>query len=82
MADGPAIEASHLSPWIHDDGVAVFPGIGPEEYSVKRVVARVEEELIRRALRKTRGNRTAASRLLEISHRTLLYKIKDYGIDL
>ncbi len=82
MAEGPTIEASHLSPWIHDDGAAVFPGIGPEEYSVKKVVARVEEELIRRALRKTRGNRTAASRLLEISHRTLLYKIKDYGIDL
>jgi hypothetical protein len=33
---------------------------------------------IRRALQKTRGNRTA---LLEISHRSLLYKIKDYAID-
>ena len=28
----------------------------------------------------TSGNRTHAARLLEISHRTLLYKIEDYGI--
>jgi two-component system response regulator AtoC len=36
--------------------------------------------LIKRALDKTRGNRTAAARLLEISHRALLYKIKEYGL--
>jgi len=36
--------------------------------------------LIRKALRKTKGNHTHAARLLEISHRALLYKIKDYGI--
>jgi two-component system response regulator AtoC len=40
----------------------------------------IEETLIRRALDKTRGNRTAAAKLLEISHRALLYKIKDYGV--
>ncbi|GAB6063011.1 sigma-54-dependent transcriptional regulator [Deferrisoma palaeochoriense] len=82
MADGTAIEANHLSPWIQEGQDGLFPAIGPDEYSIKKVVARVEEELIRRALRKTRGNRSRASRLLEISHRTLLYKIKDYGIDL
>jgi DNA-binding NtrC family response regulator len=31
----------------------------------------------RRALTKTRGNRTRAAEVLEISHRALLYKIKD-----
>jgi len=82
MAEGPVIDEAHLSPWIQEDQEGVFPGIGPDEYSIKKVVARVEEELIRRALRKTRGNRSRASRLLEISHRTLLYKIKDYEIDL
>ena len=40
----------------------------------------VEEELIRRALKQTGGNRTRASQLLEISHRALLYKLKEYGI--
>jgi two-component system response regulator AtoC len=50
------------------------------EISIKKTTRVVEETLIRRALERTRGNRTAAARLLEISHRALLYKLKDYGI--
>jgi two-component system response regulator AtoC len=40
-----------------------------------------EADLIRRALRATAGNRTRAARLLEISHRALLYKLKELEID-
>ena len=50
------------------------------DLSIKRASRRSEEALIRRALRKTHGNRTRAAELLEISHRALLYKIKEYGI--
>jgi two-component system response regulator AtoC len=50
-------------------------------YSLKRATRTLEEQYIRAALRKTRGNRTRAAELLEISHRALLYKIKEYGID-
>jgi two-component system response regulator AtoC len=64
------------------------PGNGPvasgeaqEDLSLKRAMRSLEERYIRAALRKTRGNRTRASELLEISHRALLYKIKEYGID-
>jgi len=39
-----------------------------------------EADLIRRALRAAAGNRTRAARLLEISHRALLYKLKELGI--
>ena len=39
-----------------------------------------EAELIRQALRRTDGNRTHAAKLLGISHRALLYKLKDYRI--
>ncbi|MGZ6098760.1 MAG: sigma-54-dependent transcriptional regulator [Myxococcaceae bacterium] len=52
-----------------------------EDLSLKRAMRSLEERYIRAALRKTRGNRTRASELLEISHRALLYKIKEYGID-
>jgi two-component system response regulator AtoC len=51
------------------------------ELSVKKTVAAVERILITRALKKTGGNRTRAAELLEISHRALLYKIKDYKIE-
>ena len=53
-----------------------------DEYSIKKSTRIMEEELIRKALRKTRGNRTHAAKLLEISHRTLLYKIEEYGVNL
>jgi two-component system response regulator AtoC len=50
------------------------------ELSIKKTNRVIEEALIRRALEKTGGNRTAAAKILEISHRALLYKIKDFGI--
>ena len=47
------------------------------------VLAReIERRLITRALQETGGNRTHAARLLEISHPSLLSKIKVYGIPL
>jgi two-component system response regulator AtoC len=51
-----------------------------DDLSIKRASRRTEESLIRRALAKTGGNRTRAAELLEISHRALLYKIKEYGV--
>ena len=48
--------------------------------SLKHARRVFEAELIRRALRSTDGNRTHAAKLLEISHRALLYKLKEYGI--
>jgi two-component system response regulator AtoC len=56
--------------------------IGDGDLSIKRRVPTLEAELIRCALEKTGGNRTHACRLLEISHRALLYKMRDYGIDI
>ena len=51
-------------------------------FSLKAAQKMVEEKLITRALKETRGNRTQAARLLEISHPSLLTKIKLYNIDL
>ena len=56
---------------------AVFEGL-----SLKDAQKVVEKNLITRALNETEGNRTRAARLLEISHPSLLTKIKAYGIDL
>jgi two-component system response regulator AtoC len=50
------------------------------ELSIKKATREIEQDLIRRALGVTQGNRTNAAKLLEISHRALLYKMKEYGI--
>jgi two-component system response regulator AtoC len=50
------------------------------DYSLRRARRAAEADAIRRALQATRGNRTHAARLLAISHRALLYKIKEYGL--
>jgi len=58
------------------------PGeFNPDEYSLKVAGRRLEEEYIRKALVKTKGNRTQAAELLEVSLRSLMYKIKEYEID-
>ncbi|MDD2365212.1 MAG: sigma-54 dependent transcriptional regulator [Desulfuromonadaceae bacterium] len=49
--------------------------------SIKKAEDSIERELIHKALLKTGGNRTKAAKMLEISHRSLLYKIKEYGIE-
>ncbi len=51
-------------------------------HSLKVARKFMETRLITKALEKTGGNRTQASRLLEISHPSLLSKIKLYNIDL
>lgn len=51
-----------------------------DNLSIKQRAAALEIDLIQRALQKTGGNRTHAAKILEISHRALLYKLKEYGL--
>jgi len=81
LTDGTKIELDHLPFEIQNfqNEVPMVP-MAEEEYSIKKASKVLEIALIRKALKKTKGNHTQAARLLEISHRALLYKIKDYGI--
>jgi len=58
----------------------VNDGGGGNEYSLKKVSRIMEEQLIKKALIKTKGNRTHAAKLLEISHPALLSKMKTFGL--
>jgi two-component system response regulator AtoC len=51
-----------------------------DQLSIKQRTRDLEVDLINRALKKTAGNRTHAAKILEISHRALLYKIKEYNL--
>ncbi len=80
LAEGDRIFAPDLPERIREARDPVQVQLQTGELSVKKTMRAVEEILIRRALQKTRGNRTRAAEVLEISHRALLYKIKDYLI--
>ncbi len=81
LADGPDIGPDDLGPRIREASDRVKLTLASGELSIKKMTRIIEEELIRRALEKTGGNRTRAAELLEISHRALLYKIKEYRVD-
>ena len=49
------------------------------DLSVKRNMREMERRLIGEALSQTKGNKSKAARLLDLSLRALLYKIRDYG---
>lgn len=80
MTEGPLIKLDTLPEVVRatDGGFREF--LGGEDLSVKRGTRALERMLIEKALKQTKGNRTRASELLEISHRALLYKLKDYGL--
>lgn len=80
LAEGDSIVAGDLPERIRQAQDPVQTQLSSGELSVKKTMRVIEEALIRRALQKTKGNRTRAAELLEISHRALLYKIKDYHI--
>jgi two-component system response regulator AtoC len=80
LAETDVLQSIDLPERIRDALDPVQVQLASGELSIKKTTAAIEEILIRRALQKTKGNRTRAADILEISHRALLYKIKDYKI--
>ena len=80
LAEGKEIGVDHLPPSVRAPSA---PAAVPEQLdlSVKRHTEALERSLITTALERTGGNRTRAAKLLDLSHRALLYKIRGYGID-
>ena len=80
LAEGDILEIGDFPERIREALDPVQMQLASGELSIKKTNYAIEEILIRRALTKTKGNRTRAAEILEISHRALLYKIKDYKI--
>jgi len=81
LCEGPEIREEDLPEQVRAPAGAPAVTLPEGSLSIKRAARAVEEQLIRRALERTSGNRTRAAELLELSYRALLYKIKEYGID-
>jgi two-component system response regulator AtoC len=83
LAEGADIEVEHLPPLKGDGADVAGPDAGDDlsDLSVKRRTEALERSLIAQALANTGGNRTRAAKLLDLSPRALLYKIKEYGLE-
>jgi DNA-binding NtrC family response regulator len=92
MCNGAKIMSRHLPDTLRDGGVVLAAGApvlagggkgGGRPVGSSAVedlnLAHMELDFIRRALRRTRGNRTEASRLLGLSRRTLQRKLHELG---
>ena len=79
MMDHDMIHIEDLPREVRQDSETVDP-FSFDTLSIKINTGFLEKMLIERALEQTKGNRTQAAKLLEISHPTLLYKIKEYSI--
>jgi transcriptional regulator with PAS, ATPase and Fis domain len=54
---------------------------GTLEAVAKEASRAAETERIRSALKETKGNKSRAAEILKVSYKTLLTKIKEYGIE-
>jgi two-component system, NtrC family, response regulator AtoC len=85
MSEGDRIDVEHLDA-AHPgapapNGASAGGAAGAAgDLSVKRRTEALERMLIADALERTGGNRTRAAQLLDLSHRALLYKIREYGL--
>ena len=80
LCDGEAINQGCLPQSMRGGAGGSAEVEAEEDLSIKKAEGIMERELIRKALARTAGNRTQAARILEISHRSLLYKMKEFGI--
>ncbi len=82
LTDAEWLTEKNFTPNVVEDAMASAASPDPHALSIKNAQKTLEKELIVKALRATGGNRTQAARLLEISHPSLLSKMKQYAIDL
>jgi DNA-binding NtrC family response regulator len=93
LTEGDTIHARHLSLSFRDGSLQPTP---PEDDgtpwskidmsgtladATRRVVTEIERRKIDQALRESAGNRNRAADVLQISYKTLLAKLKEYGLE-
>ncbi len=84
LSDGNELNEDHIvldRQMALEGAVRAIPMTGTLEEAAREAVRIVETGRIRKALKETRGNKTRAAELLQVSYKTLLTKIKDYSLE-
>jgi DNA-binding NtrC family response regulator len=84
LCEGDTITQEHLRlvPSVSPESMLMnIPMEGTLEEAAHTALHAAETLRIRKALESTHGNKTRAAEMLKVSYKTLLTKIKDYGIE-
>jgi DNA-binding NtrC family response regulator len=84
LCDGDTVTRDDIvlnSQMMLESSLSNLPMDGPLEDSVRAAVRIAEMRRISKALKETKGNKSRASELLQVSYKTLLTKIKDYRLE-
>ncbi len=83
LSDGNVITPEHISLSSVNVKTAMdmLPMDGTLGDAAKQALRLAETQRIRKALQETKGNKTRAAELLDVSYKTLLTKIKEYGVE-
>ena len=84
LCDGNTMTAEHIAlnaQAVVENCLRNIPLEGSLEETAKEATRIAETQRIIGALKETKGNKSRASELLRVSYKTLLTKIKDYGIE-
>ncbi|MDP3876128.1 MAG: sigma-54 dependent transcriptional regulator [Methylobacter sp.] len=83
LSQGAEIGIRHLPQEMLSSPIPTQPSaaVDIEDMNLEARVGELEQHLLTKALTESAGNKAKAARILEISERTLWYKIKKYGIN-
>ncbi len=84
LCDGETVTSEHIvlnRQMVMESSLRNIPADGSLEDAMKEATRLVETARITKALKDTKGNKTRAAELLQVSYKTLLTKIRDYGIE-
>lgn len=83
LCDGKTITQEHiaLSPLPLESTMRAVPMDGTLEDTAREALRIAETQRIKKALKETKGNKSRAAEMLHVSYKTILTKIKEYGIE-
>jgi two-component system response regulator AtoC len=80
LCAGEVIDVGDLPDSLRVDAAVAAAPTDDDDLSLHPAVARVEKQLILRALERAKGNRSAAARLLGIGRPQLYAKLEEHGL--
>ncbi len=80
LAGGEIIRPEHLPERVTQAPAGRMP-FESGDLSVKHNLRELERDLIVQAMRRSGGNKSRAAKMLDLSLRALLYKLRDYGLE-